>query len=276
MRGLLTRRRALWALGAAGLVGLGADGARGDGIERAGVPGPRTPVDAATPVPSPAPTPTPTPTPTLRPAPWTAEPITTAEQPVRRLTELVPAPPPNTIALTIDDGPHPAWTPRVLDLLAEHDVQATFFIIGEQVREFPKIAKRIADSGHQICNHTMTHPTLSHASAKKIKREIVDAHDLIAQTTGIVPGFFRAPGGGWSPRVYDAIAEHDMLPIDWAVDPRDWARPGVGAIRRSMLGTKAGDILLCHDGGGDRAQTLAALKDVLPKLKKRGLIFTPL
>lgn len=270
-----SRRKALWLMGAAaGLAALGADGAHPSRGSRAvaeqGAPTPR-----ARPVIHPSPTPTPTPTP--RPAAWTPEKLTATQAPVRELTQLSPAPPPDSIALTIDDGPSPLWTPRVLDLLAEERIHATFFIIGEQVREFPKLTRRIADAGHQICNHTMTHPiTIGHLPKKRVREEVVEAHDRIADVTGVVPQFFRSPGGAWSKAVLEVTAEHGMLPIDWTVDPRDWSRPGVGHIRRSLLGAKAGNILLCHDGGGDRSQTLAALKTVIPKMKKRGLTFVAL
>ncbi|WP_245623332.1 polysaccharide deacetylase family protein [Spirillospora albida] len=270
-----SRRKALYLMGAAaaGLAALGADGvpaARGSqAAPPPAVPRPRAVIH---------PKPTPTPTPKPRPAAWTPAKLTTVKpEPIRELTELVPPPPANAIALTIDDGPSPLWTPRVLDLLAKEDVKATFFIIGEQVEEYPRLTRRIADEGHQICNHTMTHPIdIAHLSKKKVRQEIVDAHDRIANVTGVVPQFFRAPGGNWSERVLDLVTEHDMIPVDWAVDPRDWERPGVGRIRRSLLDGKAGNILLCHDGGGDRSQTLKALEGVIPKMKKRGLAFVAL
>ncbi|WP_242614212.1 polysaccharide deacetylase family protein [Actinomadura roseirufa] len=270
-----SRRKALWLMGAAaGLAALAADGAVPARGSRA-VAGPGRTTPRARPVIHPTPTPKPVPTP--RPAPWTPGKLTALKTPVRELTQLSPAPPPNTIALTIDDGPSPLWTPRVLDLLAEHRIHATFFIIGEQVKEFPKLTRRIADGGHQICNHTMTHPiTIAHLPRKRVKKEIVDAHKRISDVTGVVPQFFRSPGGAWSKNVLELTAEHGMLPIDWAVDPRDWARPGVGSIRKTMLSAKSGNILLCHDGGGDRTQTLAALRTVIPTLKRRGLNFVAL
>lgn len=269
-----SRRKALWLLGtAAGLATLGADAARPSGGFSAVVA--PSPAIRARPVIHPTPTPTPTPTP--RAASWTPGKLVALEKPVRELSELAPPAPPKSIALTIDDGPNPTWTPKMLDLLAEHEIHATFFIIGEQVKEFPKLTRRIADAGHQICNHTETHPiSIADMSKKKVRKEIVEAHDRIADVTGVVPQFFRSPGGNWSKTVLDMVAEHDMLPIDWAVDPRDWARPGVGRIRRAMLKGKENNIILCHDGGGDRSQTLKALDSVIPKLKKRGLTFVAL
>ncbi|GGV22736.1 hypothetical protein GCM10010182_51250 [Actinomadura cremea] len=264
-----SRRRALWLFGVVAGLALAADEVRAPN-------GYRTAKAEIVPA-TPAVDPTPAPHPTLRPASWTPGRLTALEEPVRELTRLSPPPPAKTIALTIDDGPHPEWTPKTLDLLAEHDVRATFFIIGEQVREHRALTRRIADAGHQICNHTMHHPlSLAGMSTKGVRAEVAEAHDRIADATGVLPGFFRAPGGNWSERVMDVIAEYGMLPIDWSIDPRDWARPGAGRVRARLLEARDGDILLCHDGGGDRSQTVKALRKAVPELKKRGLTFATL
>src|SRR6185503_9187429 len=143
-----------------------------------------------------------------------------------------PPAPPNSVALTIDDGPHPLYTPQMLDLLAEHKVVATFSVIGIQVKEFPKLTQRIVEAGHQICNHTMTHPMpFNHLTPKRLRTEVVDCHDRIADITGVTPKFFRSPGGSWSRRVLDTAHGQGMIAIDWDVDPRDWDRPGVGHIK---------------------------------------------
>lgn len=275
-----TRRRALWALGAAGLAALGA----ADGV-RDGAP---SPARAVRPVARPRgllhpPVVPPTQPPAQPPAPlpgrpgWHPVPVPPRHQAVINLKDLGPPPRPRAIALTIDDGPHPEWTPQVLDLLAEHQVTATFFIIGEMVKEYPRLAKRIAEAGHLICNHTMTHPIpFDRIGGRRITSEIREAHARIADATGVTPKFFRSPGGAWSHRVFETVAEWGMIPIGWEVDPQDWRRPGVGHIRRTMMESKAGAIMLCHDGGGDRSQTLRALRTVLPKMKQRGLTFVPL
>ncbi|MEU5877159.1 polysaccharide deacetylase family protein [Spirillospora sp. NPDC047279] len=284
-------------MGAAGFFALGADSVLADAPAGAPaatpVPRPRAVIHPspasttappgaqppATVVPVPAHPAPPAPPPAPRPPSWTPARVTAAKprKPIRDLKTLVPPPPPKTIALTIDDGPHPEYTPQVLDLLAEHEVRATFFIIGEQVVEYPQLTRRIADAGHQVCNHTMSHPlSLGRLSTRKVRQEIVEAQTRIGQVTGVVPTFFRAPGGNWSPATMDVIGEHGMLPVDWAVDPRDWARPGVGSIRRALTKCRAGDVLLCHDGGGDRSQTVKALRGAIPRLKKRGLTFVAL
>ncbi|GAA3233832.1 polysaccharide deacetylase family protein [Actinocorallia longicatena] len=218
-----------------------------------------------------------TPTPSGRPDPGYAPKLTALNRPVRGLSDLSPAAPPAAVALTIDDGPHPYWTPKVLDVLAEFGVVATFNMIGEQVTEQPRIVQRIADAGHQVADHTVTHPlNLPRLSAAKITEEIVGGHDRIAQVAGLAPKTFRAPGGAWSQQIYDIAAEHHMVCVDWKIDPRDWARPGTSRITRTLLDAQAGDILLIHDGGGDRSQTVEALRQVLPALKQRGLQFVAL
>jgi peptidoglycan/xylan/chitin deacetylase (PgdA/CDA1 family) len=204
-------------------------------------------------------------------------PMQALQRPAYGLKDMSPPAPPTAVALTIDDGPHPTWTPKMLDLLAEFRVRATFSLIGEQVLEHPQLVKRIVTDGHQVSDHTMTHPlNLPQLSADKIKSEIGDAHDRIAQATGVAPKFFRSPGGAWSHQVLDTAAERGMICIDWAVDPRDWARPGTNRISDTLLASKAGDIMLCHDGGGDRSETINALRNVIPALQKRGLTFVAL
>jgi peptidoglycan/xylan/chitin deacetylase (PgdA/CDA1 family) len=211
----------------------------------------------------------------VRPEP--AAPVPARADAVHQLHDLFPTAPPNAIALTIDDGPQPEWTPKMLDLLAEFDVKATFSLIGIQVKQFPRLAERIVQAGHQLCNHTMTHPLdIASLSKRNVDREITEAHDRIGDATGVAPKFFRSPGGAWSHTIYHSAARHGMIPIDWDIDPRDWARPGTGHIKRAMLKAKGGDILLCHDGGGDRSETIKALRKVIPELKKRGLTFVAL
>ncbi|MDT7581154.1 MAG: hypothetical protein QOK35_2418 [Pseudonocardiales bacterium] len=183
----------------------------------------------------------------------------------------------NAVALTIDDGPHPVWTPKVLDLLAEHEVRATFSVIGEQAQEYPRLVRRVVRAGHGLCNHSMTHPQPFGArSTAAIRREIVDAQSAISDAAGEEPELFRSPGGSWTEAVLDIADELGLAPVGWSVDPRDWSLPGTAAIEASLLHARAGDILLCHDGGGNRAQTVAALDAVLPQLSAEGLRFVVL
>jgi peptidoglycan/xylan/chitin deacetylase (PgdA/CDA1 family) len=183
----------------------------------------------------------------------------------------------NAVALTIDDGPHPTWTPKVLDLLAASGVRATFSLVGEQAQAYPKLVRRIARAGHGLCNHSMTHPQPFGArSTAAIRGEIRDAQSAISDAAGTEPELFRAPGGDWTAAVLDSAEEYGLTPVGWSVDPRDWAQPGAPAIKDTLLTASAGDILLCHDGGGNRAQTVTALKAVLPQLRAEGLRFVAL
>lgn len=185
--------------------------------------------------------------------------------------------PHRSVLLTVDDGPSAVWTPRYLRLFAKHEVTATFNLIGAQVKPNRAIVRAMVAEGHAIANHTWTHDEgLPFRSRRDIRREIVQTNAVIHDVTGTSPTQFRAPGGVWGPKVFAEVTRQRMLPVDWNIDPRDWARPGTPAIERAMLATRPGDIILCHDGGGDRSQTFEALKKVIPALKHRGFSFVAL
>ncbi|WP_234361580.1 polysaccharide deacetylase family protein [Plantactinospora sp. BB1] len=179
-----------------------------------------------------------------------------------------------SVALTVDDGPHPEWTPRILDLLDRHRIRATFFLIGARVAEHPGLARRIRDAGHLVGNHSMTHPQpFAALPAPRLRSEIVAAQRQIEDAAGTTPRLFRAPGGNWSSTVLRTTADLGLVPVDWTVNPSDWRSPGVDRIVRRLSRCRPGHVLLCHDGGGDRSQTVAALETVLPRLLDRGLRF---
>jgi peptidoglycan/xylan/chitin deacetylase (PgdA/CDA1 family) len=209
-------------------------------------------------------------------------PLPTQARPVFTLAEfrrLVPGPafPADAIALTIDDGPHPVWTPHVLRLLHKYHVPALFCMIGNQVLGHEPVARNVVDDGHHVANHTWSHPsTLKTQSKDQVHREIQRAQAKIYETTGYTPTLFRAPGGEWSPPLFAETARARMVPLDWSDDPRDWTKPGVQAITSRLLAARPGQILLCHDGGGDRSQTFTALQTVIPALQARGLRFVAL
>ncbi|MTK01594.1 polysaccharide deacetylase family protein [Micromonospora sp. CP22] len=182
--------------------------------------------------------------------------------------------PGDDVALTIDDGPHPTWTPPMLDLLDAHGVRATFFLIGDRVREHPELARRVLAAGHVIGNHSMTHPQpFAALSRPMVRAEIDRTQREIEDATGVSPRLFRAPGGNWSPTVLRTTVDLGLTPVDWTVNPSDWRSPGVDRITRSLSRTRPGQIMLCHDGGGDRSQTIAALTEVIPRLIGQGLRF---
>jgi peptidoglycan-N-acetylglucosamine deacetylase len=178
------------------------------------------------------------------------------------------------IALTIDDGPNPVYTPQILRLLEKYRVTASFSMIGLEVDTYPGVAREVAAAGHVIANHTWSHPDMAYLYPVAVADQMNRATDAIHRVTGRVPTLFRAPYGAWSPAVLQQCVKTGMTPLDWSVDPRDWSRPGVGSIVRNiMANTRSGSIILEHDGGGDRSQTVAALKIVLPRLLAAGYHF---
>lgn len=269
----LTRRRLLWAVPAVAgtaLVGGTIAALAGRGEPKA-VKTPNLAVSEPPPAQSPAPKPT-TPKPTT---PVMPVPVHTLAD----FRKVVPgdAFPTDAIALTIDDGPHPVWTPKILRLLEKHDVPALFCMIGNQVLGHESTARDVVKDGHHIANHTWSHPlNVAELSARKALKEIHRAQDKIYSTTGYAPSLFRAPGGAWSKGLSESVSKSSVIPMDWTTDPRDWSRPGVAAITKRLLAAKPGQILLCHDGGGDRSQTLASLKTVIPALQAKGLKFVAL
>jgi peptidoglycan-N-acetylglucosamine deacetylase len=178
------------------------------------------------------------------------------------------------IALTIDDGPNPVYTPQVLALLARYKVTATFSMIGIEAQAYPSVAREVAAAGHLITNHTWTHLNLTWLPPALVTEQIGRATDAIHAATGRVPDLFRAPYGAWSPFVLAQCAQTGLTPLGWSVDPRDWSRPGVASIVANIMrNTRSGSIILEHDGGGDRSQTVAALKIVIPRLLAAGYHF---
>lgn len=181
-----------------------------------------------------------------------------------------------TVALTFDDGPSPVWTPKVLALLDQYDVKATFCIVGEQAREYPSLVRRIAAKGHRLCDHTDTHDEkLARLPAADVRREIGSARDaILAAVPGAEIPWFRAPGGGWSTTIKQTAASYGMKPLDWSVDSRDWERGGVDNILATIKSElRPGGVILMHDAGGDRSQSVAVLARLLPWLVNQGYSF---
>jgi peptidoglycan/xylan/chitin deacetylase (PgdA/CDA1 family) len=178
------------------------------------------------------------------------------------------------IALTIDDGPDRIYTPQVLSLLARYQVTATFSMIGIQAAAEPAVARDVAAAGHLISNHTWRHLNLAWLWPTAVADEMDRATDAIHRATGDAPAMFRAPYGAWSGTVLAHCQRTGLTPLAWSVDPRDWSRPGVPAIVANIMrNTKTGSIILEHDGGGNRSQTVAALKIVIPRLLDAGYHF---
>ncbi|GAA1576006.1 hypothetical protein GCM10009827_117330 [Dactylosporangium maewongense] len=175
----------------------------------------------------------------------------------------------DAVALTFDDGP---WddTPAVLDLLAQYRVRATFCMVGRQVAARAEMVRRMVAEGHTLCNHSWSHDEMLRTrTPDQIRSDMQRTNDAIrAVAPGAVIGYFRAPGGNWSPGIVSIAAGLGMTSISWTVDPRDWSGPGVQSVVNTVLTkTRPGGIVLLHDGAGP--QTVAALRTILPDLAGR-------
>jgi len=185
-----------------------------------------------------------------------------------------------TLALTFDDGPSES-TPALLDLLARHEVRATFFMCGQNVRRLPVVARQVAEAGHEIGNHTESHPRLDFKPADFIEKQIHLAQQAIQLHTGIVPRFFRAPYGiRWFGlrRAQERLA---VMGVMWTVIGRDWILPAEGISNRLIRGASNGGVLCLHDGRAlrkapDVSAMLGAVDQAIPLLKARGFQFLTL
>ncbi len=178
------------------------------------------------------------------------------------------------IALTFDDGPHRTYTADVLDVLNKYQAKATFFIVGQNAEKNPELISRMYDEGHELANHTYTHPLKTNVS--NLMKEIDQTNETLYSITGFKPTLFRPVEGQFSDAMIDAIAKegYKVVMWSWHLDTLDWKSPGVHRIVNTVLkGVKAGNIVLFHDGGGNRAQTVKALEQILPELEKQGYRF---
>uniref|UniRef100_UPI002A801F7D polysaccharide deacetylase family protein n=1 Tax=Streptomyces sp. CRN 30 TaxID=3075613 RepID=UPI002A801F7D len=180
-----------------------------------------------------------------------------------------------TMVLTFDDGPDPRYTPDILDTLAEYDVRATFFVCGEMAADNKDLLVRMADEGHVVGNHTWSHPLLTRLGRRKIRDEMERTADVIDRACGEPPRWFRAPYGAWNRAAFQLGAELGMEPLAWTVDTLDWTTPGTRTIvDRVEDGAAPGVVVLSHDAGGDRSQSVRALRTYLPRLLDSGYRLT--
>ena len=181
------------------------------------------------------------------------------------------------VALTFDDGPDPAYTPRILDVLARHGVVATFCMVGTQVRRHPELVREVVARGMRLCDHTVSHDEdLNSRSEQRMTAEIEGCwSDLQVAADADVPvAFFRAPAGRWSGPMRAIAAREGMKALSWSVDSRDWTTPGAAQIVTTVQhDTQPGAVILFHDGGGNRSQTVEALDTLLPWLTAQGYGF---
>lgn len=178
------------------------------------------------------------------------------------------------VALTFDDGPNPNHTPVVLRILEEHQIRATFFCIGSRIRRFPDLLMRVANAGHLIGNHTYRHLDLSKASKREIFKEVFQTSSLLEELHLNRSAYFRFPYARHSFRALQLVDQMGLINVAWSVDCRDWLKPGVEQIvNRANSQAHNGAIILLHDGGIDRSQTLEALPIIISNLKSRGFAF---
>jgi peptidoglycan/xylan/chitin deacetylase (PgdA/CDA1 family) len=178
--------------------------------------------------------------------------------------------------ITIDDGPDPVWTPQVLSVLKDNGVKATFCMIGPQATAHPDLVRRVVAAGHRLCDHTVDHDErMDHKSHAYQKKQILDAATQIAHASGgVMPMYYRAPGGAFTPYSRQIAAAAGLRPLGWNVDSTDWERPGSQAIQATVKGELGnGSTILFHDGGGNRSETVAALRQLLPWLRHHGYAF---
>jgi peptidoglycan/xylan/chitin deacetylase (PgdA/CDA1 family) len=175
------------------------------------------------------------------------------------------------VYLTFDDGPHPTYTPQLLDLLAAYEAQASFFVLGSQVVRFPDLVARLVRAGHAVGNHTWSHPRLPGLAPAALSRELLDTQDAIQRAAGITPACLRPPYGDRDAAVTARAAELGLRMTLWDLDPRDWARPATAAIVDHVLAqVRPGSVVLLHDGQRGREQTVAATAQLLAALTERG------
>ncbi|MGA5190730.1 polysaccharide deacetylase family protein [Streptomyces griseoincarnatus] len=189
--------------------------------------------------------------------------------------------PDHRLVLTFDDGPDPTWTPKMLDVLKKHDAHAVFFVTGTMASRHPDLVQRMVDEGHEVGLHTFNHPDLSLQSKKRIDWELSQNQLALTGAAGIRTSLFRPPYSSFSAAmdnkswpVTEYIGSRGYLTVVNNTDSEDWKRPGVDEIiRRATPKNGEGAIVLMHDSGGDRSQTLAALDTFLPDLKDKGYEF---
>lgn len=181
------------------------------------------------------------------------------------------------IALTFDDGPNPYYTPKILAVLRQYKVKATFFCVGRQVAHYPNLVKQEYADGNLVGNHSWSHPDLALLTNDEIDSQINLTSNVIQQVIGVKPAFFRPPYGIVNARVLSKANLLGLTTIIWNDEARDWATPGTSVIASRILNL-AGDgaIILMHDGGGDRSQTIAALPTIITTLRLRGYQFVTL
>ena len=178
------------------------------------------------------------------------------------------------LALTFDDGPHPTKTPQILDVLEKYGVKATFFMIGENVRLYPEVARKVAESGHEIGNHTYDHRSLYNMNDDEIKEQVRSCKEEIYSVTGKTAKLFRPPEGFMNDKIAFSMKDLGYNVILWGVDTYDWkGKSSFDIVKTVTDNTSGGDIILMHDYISKKSNTSKALDVIIPLLIERGYRF---
>jgi peptidoglycan/xylan/chitin deacetylase (PgdA/CDA1 family) len=168
------------------------------------------------------------------------------------------------VCITFDDGPNPSTTNIVLDELKKRDLKATFFMIGKNVDAFPDSVKKVRDEGHEIANHSYTHPQLGKMPEDKVRTEIERCQESIEKASGIRPVWFRPPYGSFTSKQNKIAADNHLSVVMWSVDPFDWKKPGPPVVTQRVLAqSNPGSIILLHDIHKQTAEAVPAILDGL-------------
>jgi peptidoglycan-N-acetylglucosamine deacetylase len=176
------------------------------------------------------------------------------------------------VAMTFDDGPHPTFTPKLLDMLKERNIKCTFFLVGQNIARYPAIVRRMLAEGHEIGNHTFTHCSLTSRSDAQIRTELQKSQDALINVAGYRPRLLRPPYGATNKRIEQWIYnEFGYSTIMWSVDPQDWRKPGVSVVTSRLVnGAHKGAIMLAHDIHGS---TITAMPSTFDQLLSKGYRF---
>jgi peptidoglycan-N-acetylglucosamine deacetylase len=182
-----------------------------------------------------------------------------------------------SIHLTFDDGPHPTATPKVLEILRQQDIKATFFLVGQNIQEHPELAREIVREGHSVGNHSFTHPVLFLKSLDFQREQIRHTNEIIQETVGIRPRTFRPPFGYFDFRTLKIVKTENQRVVMWDIDARDFSmKQPDSLIRRVTTSTSQGSVILLHDNDRTAVSILGYLQPLLGSLIQRGFQFSPL